>query len=75
MMGALLIPAIPAAVPPAAAELLVAAVLSWIGLNIHKTVRDPKTPPAEGVLLDLGLGLVTVTAVVFWLSASLRILF
>lgn len=61
--------------PPVAAELLVAAVLSWIGLSIHKTVRDPKTPPAEGVLLDLGLGLVAVTAAVFWLSASLRILF
>ncbi len=61
--------------PPVIAELLVAAVLSWIGLNIHKTVRDPKTSPSEGVLLDLGLGLVAVTAAVFWLSASLRILF
>jgi hypothetical protein len=59
----------------AAAELLVAAMLSWIGLNIYRTLRDPKTPPAEGVMLDLGLGLVAVTAAVFLLSASLRIFF
>ena len=60
---------------PVAAELFVAAVLSWICLNIHRTARDPKTPPAESVLLDLGLGLVTVTALVFWFSASLKLLF
>jgi hypothetical protein len=58
---------------PGAAELFVAAVLSWISFNIHKTLRDPKTPPAESVLLDLSLGLVTVT--VCWLSASLKIFF
>jgi uncharacterized membrane protein len=60
---------------PGAAELFVAAVLSWIGFNVHKTLRDPKTPPAESVLLDLSLGLVTVMAAVFLLSASLKILF
>lgn len=60
---------------PLAAELFVAVVLSWVAFNIHKTLRDPKTPPAAGVLLDLGLGLVTVAAAVFWLSASLKILF
>jgi hypothetical protein len=43
--------------------------------NIHKTVRDPKTPPAAGVLLDLSLGLVAVTALVFLFSASLKIFF
>jgi hypothetical protein len=69
---ALLIPAI---APSAATELFVAAVLGWIGLNIHKTVRDPRTPPAAGVLLDLGLGLVTVTALVFLFSASLKVFF
>jgi hypothetical protein len=69
-MEALLIPAIP---PPAVAELFVAAVLGWIGLNLHKTVRDPKTPPAAGVLLDLSLGLVAVTALVFLFSASLKV--
>jgi hypothetical protein len=58
-----------------ASELLVAAVLSWICLNIHRTSRDPKTPPAEGVMLDLGLGLLAVTAAVLLLSASLKILF
>jgi uncharacterized membrane protein len=71
-MEALLIPAIP---PPAVAELFVAAVLGWIGLNLHKTVRDPKTPPAAGVLLDLSLGLVAVTALVFLFSASLKVSF
>jgi hypothetical protein len=60
---------------PVAAELFVAAVLSWMGFYIHKTLRNPETPPAEGVLLDLSLGLVAVTAAVFWLSASLKILF
>jgi hypothetical protein len=71
-MEALLIPAIP---PPAVAELFVAAVLGWISLNLHKTVRDPKTPPAAGVLLDLSLGLVAVTALVFLFSASLKVFF
>jgi hypothetical protein len=72
MIEMLAVPIIP---PLAGAELFVAAVLSWIGFNIYRTSRDPKTPPAEGVLLDLGLGLVAVTAAVFLLSASLRILF
>jgi hypothetical protein len=64
-----------AAPPLAVAELLVAATLSWICFNIHKKVRDPKTPPAEGVMLDLGLGLAAVTAAVLWLSASSMIFF
>jgi hypothetical protein len=67
--------AIVESVIPVAAELFVAAVLSWIGLNIHRISRDPKTPPAESVLLDLGLGLVTVTALVFWFSAFLKLFF
>jgi hypothetical protein len=57
---------------PAAAELFVAAVLDWIGVNIYRTSRDPKTPPADGVLLDLSLGLVMVIALVFLVSASLK---
>jgi hypothetical protein len=67
MIKALLIPAI-----PTAAELFVDAVLSRIGLKIHKISRDPKTSPADGVLLDLSLGLVAVTALVFFFSASLK---
>ena len=67
--------AVPNVPPLAAAELLVAATLSWIGLNIHGKVRDPKTPPAEGVMLDPGLGLVTVTAAMFWVVGSLSIYF
>jgi hypothetical protein len=47
----------------------------WICFSIHKTLRDPRTPPAEGVLLDLGLGLMAVTAAVFWLVGSLSIYF
>ena len=70
-MGALSVSDIPAAV----AELFIAALLSWICFSIHKTLRDPRTPPAEGVMLDLGLGLVAVTAAVFWLVGSLSIYF
>jgi hypothetical protein len=33
------------------------------------------TPPAEGVMLDLGLGFVAVTVAVLLLSASTMILF
>jgi hypothetical protein len=66
---------VPAISPLAVAELFVAAVLSWICLNIYRTVRDPRTPPADGVMLDLGLGIAAVTATVFWLAGSLSILF
>jgi hypothetical protein len=69
-MEGILVPSI-----PAAAELFVAAILSWIGFNIHRTAHDPRTPPAESVLLDLSLGLVAVTALVFWSSASLALFF
>lgn len=65
--------AVPNVPPLAAAELLVAATLSWIGLNIYRKVRDPMTPPAEGVMLDLGF--VAVTVAVLLLSASTMILF
>ena len=67
MMKALLV--------PAAAELFVAAVLGWLGLNIYRTSRDPKTPPADGMLLDLSLGLVTLIALVFLVSAFLEVFF
>jgi hypothetical protein len=73
-MDAFLVPNIPAAVVTAA-ELLVAAVLSWIGLTIYKASRNSKTTPADGVILDLGLGLVTVAAAVLWFSVSLTFLF
>jgi hypothetical protein len=70
-MDAFLVPNIPAAVVTAA-ELLVAAVLSWIGLTIYKVARNPSTTPEDGVILDLGL--VTVAAVL-WFSVSLTFLF
>ena len=73
-MYAFLVLDIPAAVLTAA-QLLVAAALSWIGLTIYKVSHNPKTPPSDGVILDLGLGLVTVTAAVLWFSASLSFLF
>jgi hypothetical protein len=75
MIEALPVPTISATVLPAAAQLFVAAVLSWIGLTINKASRDPKTPPAHRVLLDLSLGLVAVMALVFYLSAFLKIFF
>jgi hypothetical protein len=74
MMYTSLIPNISAAVV-AVAQLFVAAVLSWIGLTIYRVSRNPKTPPSDAVILDLGLGLVTVTAAVLWFSASLKFLF
>jgi hypothetical protein len=50
-MKALLIPAM---VPSAAAEFFVSAVLGWIALHNHRSVRDAKTPPLVGVLPDTG---------------------
>ena len=35
------------------AQVFVAVVLSWIGLNLYKTSRDPGTTPGDAVLLDL----------------------
>ena len=72
MVEALSVPGISVA---AVAELIVAAVLSWICLSICRTLRDPRTPPADGVVLDLGLGLGAVTAAVFWLVGTLGIFF
>ena len=73
-MDAFLIPNIPVVVVTAA-ELLVAAVLSWIGLTTYRVSRNPKTTPADGVMLDLGLGFVAVAAAVLWFSVSLKFLF
>jgi hypothetical protein len=70
-----MIEALPVPTISATAELFVAAVLSWIGLTINKASCDPKTPPAHRVLLDLSLGLVAVMALVFYLSAFLKIFF
>ncbi len=66
---------VPNVSPPAVAELVVAAMLSWICLNIRRTLRDPRTPPAQGVMLDLGLALAAVTAAVFWMAGSPSIFF
>ena len=71
-MGAFLVPDISAAVLTAA-QLFVAVLSSWIGLTIYKVSRNPKTPPADRVIL--GLGLVTVTAAVHWFSVSLKFLY
>ena len=57
------------------AQVFVAAVLSWIDLNLYKTSQDPKTPPGDAVLLDLWLGLVTVAVIVLWFGAALRLLY
>ncbi|MGI9049623.1 MAG: hypothetical protein ACR2GU_09690 [Rubrobacteraceae bacterium] len=58
-----------------AVQVFIAAVLSWIDLNLYKTSHDPRTPPGEAVLIDLWLGLVTVAAVVLWLGAAVRIFY
>ena len=57
------------------AQVFVAAVLSWIDLNLYKTSRDPGTTPGDAVLLNLWLGLVTVAVVVLWFGAALRLLY
>ncbi len=57
------------------AQVFVAAVLSWIDLNLYETSRDPRTPPGDAVLLNLWLGLVTVAVVVLWFGAALRLLY
>lgn len=61
--------------PSPAAEIFVAAVLSWICLTLNSAARNRKTAPSDRVMLDLGLGLAAVMAAVFWLSALMGALF
>lgn len=52
-----------------------ALLLTVIGLTLHRASRDPRTQKSDAVLVDLCLGLVTVTAVMFWLVTFLQMAF
>ncbi len=45
-----------------------ALLLTVVRLFLGRISRDPKTPRGDAVLVDLGLGLVTVCASVLWLQ-------
>jgi hypothetical protein len=57
------------------AQLLAAVVLTWIGYELYKASRDPRTHRGDAVLLELGLGLDAVMVFVQALSALMRFLF
>jgi apolipoprotein N-acyltransferase len=52
-----------------------ALLLTIIGLALHRTSREPRTQKSAAVLVDLCLGLVTVTAAMFWLVTFLQVAF
>ena len=52
-----------------------ALLLTVIGMYLRRASRDPQTPRAEGVLIDLGLGLVAVVVSVLWLRVFLSMVF
>jgi len=60
---------------PVLAKTFAAGLFTWIFLSLYRAVRNPCTPRGDAVLLDLGLGLAAVAAVVLWTSVPLEILF
>ena len=60
---------------PLLADLWPALLLTVIGMYLRRASRDPQTPRAEGVLIDLGLGLVAVVVSVLWLRVFLSMVF
>jgi hypothetical protein len=44
-------------------------------MYLRRASRDPQTPRAEGVLIDLGLGLVAVVVSVLWLQVFVSMVF
>lgn len=42
---------------------------------MYRSLRKPCTQKGDALLLDLGLGLVTVAAFVLWASISLKLVF
>jgi apolipoprotein N-acyltransferase len=52
-----------------------ALFLTIIGLALHRASRDPRIQKSDAVLVDLCLGLVTVTAGMFWLVTFLQMAF
>jgi hypothetical protein len=60
---------------PVLADILIAMLLSWIDLTLHKTSQSAATHKADAVLLDLGVGLLTVAVLVLWLDIFREIYF
>jgi hypothetical protein len=54
---------------------LPATLLTVVGISLRRAARDPKTPRGDAVLADLGLGLVTVFALVLWFQVLVSIVF
>lgn len=52
-----------------------ALLFTVVGLVLRRTSRDPQTPRGDAILVDIGLGLVAVTASVFWLRAFSSLVF
>jgi apolipoprotein N-acyltransferase len=52
-----------------------ALLFTIVGLVLRRLSRDTRTSHGDAVVVDLCLGFVTVTALVFWLVVFLRVLF
>ena len=50
-------------------------LLTVLGLGLRRISRDARTPRGDAVIVELCLGIVAVTALLFWLVVSLRVLF
>jgi len=62
-------------VNPWLAYLWPALLLTVVGVYLRRASRDPQTTRAEGVLIDLGLGLVAVVVSVLWLRVFLSMVY
>jgi hypothetical protein len=62
-------------VSPWLAYLWPALLLTVVGMYLRRACRDPQTPRAEGVLIDVGLGLVAVVVSVLWLQVIVAMVF
>lgn len=60
---------------PGLAYVWPALLLTVIGLVLRRASRNPRTPRGDAVVLDLGYGLVVVTATVLWLHVFLVTVF
>ena len=60
---------------PWLAYLWPALLLTVVGVYLRRASRDPQTTRAEGVLIDLGLGLVAVVVSVLWLRVFLSMVY
>jgi hypothetical protein len=52
-----------------------ALLLTLVGLGLRRVSGDARTPRGDAVIVELCLGIVAVTALMFWSVVSLRVLF